>query len=244
MGHVRVYSISDAIARYYRLTGKNVFHPMGWDAFGLPAENAAIQRKIPAVEWTQQNIEHMKQQMTELGCSFDWESELATCDPEYYKWTQKLFLLLFQEGLAYQREAIVNWDPVDKTVLADEQVDESGCSWRSGAKVEKKLLRQWFIKTTKFAEELYNGLDDPILKDWRDIVVLQKHWIGECDGWNFSLKLNNGAKSIDVWTKTPEDFHKAAFVAIKKAHLANEEKIDEGLLKIKVRRRRKQDVTL
>lgn len=233
MGHVRVYTISDAIARFYRLNGKNVFHPMGWDAFGLPAENAAIQRKIPADEWTKQNIEHMKQQLRELGCSFDWQSELATCDPTYYKWTQKLFLMLYNDGLAYQREATVNWDPVDKTVLADEQVDANGCSWRSGAKVEKKLLKQWFIKTTKFAEQLFTGLDDPILQDWRDIVKLQKHWIGDCDGWNFELKA--GKKTLTVWSKTPEDFLRAGFVAIKKENLLNEAKIDEGKLDVMVK---------
>jgi leucyl-tRNA synthetase len=233
MGHVRVYTISDAIARFYRLNGKNVFHPMGWDAFGLPAENAAIQRQIPADEWTKQNIEHMKQQLTELGCSFDWQAELATCDPSYYKWTQKLFLLLYNDGLAYQREATVNWDPVDKTVLADEQVDANGCSWRSGAKVEKKLLRQWFIKTSKFAEKLFAGLDDPILQDWRDIVKLQKHWIGHCDGWNFDLKA--GKQTITVWSKSPEDFIRAGFIAIKKENLLNEGKIEEGLLDVMVK---------
>jgi leucyl-tRNA synthetase len=234
MGHVRVYSISDAIARFYRFQGKNVFHPMGWDAFGLPAENAAIQRKIPADKWTQQNIEHMRKQIVGLGCSFDWNTEFATCDPSYYKWTQKLFLMLFNEGLAYQREAVVNWDPVDNTVLADEQVDENGCSWRSGAQVEKKLLRQWFVKTTKFAEQLYKGLEDPILEDWKDIINLQKHWIGECDGWNFSLKLNND-RNIDVWSKSPEDFKEAAFIAVRKSHLINQRKIDEGMLDFKVR---------
>lgn len=231
MGHVRVYSISDAIARFYRLQGKNVFHPMGWDAFGLPAENAAIQRKIPADKWTLENINAMKQQLNKLlGCSFDWNAELATCDSSYYKWTQKLFLMLHQEGLAYQCESMVNWDPVDKTVLANEQVDDKGCSWRSGAKVEKRLLKQWFVKTTKFAEQLYNGLSDPILEDWRDIINLQKHWIGECDGWNFQLKLNN-EKQIKVWTKTPEDFKSAQFIAIKREHLVNTEKIECGLLK-------------
>lgn len=233
MGHVRVYTISDAIARFYRLNGKNVFHPMGWDAFGLPAENAAIQRQIPADEWTKQNILHMKKQLSNLGCSFDWQSELATCDPSYYKWTQKLFLMLFNDGLAYQREATVNWDPVDKTVLADEQVDASGCSWRSGAKVEKKLLRQWFIKTTKFSEQLLAGLDDPLLEDWRDIVKLQKHWIGECDGWNFELKAGN--QPITVWSKTPQNLINAGFLAIKKDHLLNHQKIDEGLLDVLVK---------
>jgi len=232
MGHVRVYAISDAMARFHRLNGKNVFHPMGWDAFGLPAENAAIQRQIPADEWTTTNIQHMKKQLDDLGCSFDWQSELATCDPSYYKWTQKLFLMLLEDGLAYQKEATVNWDPVDKTVLADEQVDDKGCSWRSGAKVEKKLLRQWFVKTTKFAKPLLDGLDDPILQDWRDIVKLQKHWIGECDGWNFELQA--GDKPITVWSKTPEDLCNASFIAIKRDHLLNVKKISEGILDVYV----------
>lgn len=239
MGHVRVYTISDAIARFYRLNGKNVFHPMGWDAFGLPAENAAIQRKLPAGDWTKQNIEHMKNQLTELGCSFDWQAELATCDPSYYKWTQKLFLMLYDAGLVYQREATVNWDPVDCTVLAHEQVDANGYSWRSGAKVQKKLLKQWFVRTTKFSEQLLQGLDDPILQDWRDIVKLQKHWIGECDGYNFELTVKgtskNDAKTITVWSKTPEDLIYAGFIAIKKDHLLNENKINEGRLDIKVK---------
>lgn len=233
MGHVRVYTISDAIARFYRLNGKNVFHPMGWDAFGLPAENAAIQRQIPADEWTVDNIKHMKKQLGGLGCSFDWQAELATCDPTYYKWTQKLFLMLYNDGLAYQREATVNWDPVDKTVLADEQVDANGCSWRSGAKVEKKLLKQWFLKATKFSEQLLNSLDDPILQDWRDIVNLQKHWIGECDGWNFDLTV--GKRILTVWSKTPQDLIYAGFIAVRKDHWLNEDKIDEGLLNVMVK---------
>lgn len=220
----------DAMARFYRLNGKNVFHPMGWDSFGLPAENAAIQRNIPAEDWTKQNIEHMKKQLTELGCSFDWQAELATCDPSYYKWTQKLFLMLFKENLVYQREATVNWDPVDLTVLADEQVDANGCSWRSGAKVEKKLLKQWFIRTTKLSQQLLHGLDDPILQDWRDIVKLQKHWIGECDGWHFELKA--GGRNVTIWSKKPQDFIHAGFVAIKKENFLNENNIDEGLLDI------------
>lgn len=125
---------------------------MGWDAFGLPAENAAIERGLDPSAWTQQNIDKMREQMKQLGCSFDWECELATCSPDYYKWTQDLFLKLFENDLVYRKEALVNWDPVDKTVLADEQVDANGCSWRSGAKVEKKILNQWFVKTTAFAK--------------------------------------------------------------------------------------------
>ncbi|KAG5674755.1 hypothetical protein PVAND_004705 [Polypedilum vanderplanki] len=232
MGHCRIYSTSDAIARFHRLEGKNVFHPIGFDAFGLPAENAAIKRKIPADEWTRQNIKHMKKQLDMLACSFDWSAELATCDSDYYKWTQKLFLMLFNDGLAYQNESLVNWDPVDETVLADEQVDENGCSWRSGAKVEKRFLKQWFIKTTKYSKQLYDGLSDPILKNWRDIVPIQQHWIGECDGWNFTLKLKNG-KNIVIWSSTPEDFKIASFIAIKKEHLLNHEKLEDGLLEIK-----------
>ncbi|KAJ4448566.1 hypothetical protein ANN_10584 [Periplaneta americana] len=157
----------------------HVIHPMGWDAFGLPAENAAIERGIEPSVWTKQNIAHMKEQLQKLGCSFEWDRELATCDPEYYHWTQYLFLRMYEEGLVYRKEALVNWDPVDQTVLADEQVNDNGCSWRSGAKVEKKMLKQWFIRTTRFSKSLWDGLSDPLLKNWKDIINLQKHWIGE-----------------------------------------------------------------
>jgi leucyl-tRNA synthetase len=142
MGHVRNYVITDAIARFKRMQGFRVLHPMGWDAFGLPAENAAIARGVHPAKWTYQNIAHMREQLKQLGLSIDWEREVATCSPDYYKWTQWIFLQFFQAGLAYQREAAVNWDPIDQTVLANEQVDGQGRSWRSGAIVEKKLLRQ------------------------------------------------------------------------------------------------------
>ncbi|KAI8438449.1 hypothetical protein MSG28_010960 [Choristoneura fumiferana] len=177
MGHVRVYTISDTIARFHKLNGKKVIHPIGWDAFGLPAENAAIERNIEPQHWTATNIASMKKQLLHLGLNFDWDRELSTCDPEYYKWTQYIFVKLFEKGLAYQNKANVNWDPVDQTVLADEQVDELGCSWRSGAKVEKKTLTQWFIKTTQFAQKLYDGLSSDQLENWKDIINLQKHWI-------------------------------------------------------------------
>ncbi|MFN6394842.1 MAG: class I tRNA ligase family protein, partial [Aphanizomenon sp.] len=156
MGHVRNYTITDVIARLKRMQGYRVLHPMGWDAFGLPAENAAIDRSVPPAKWTYQNIAQMRQQLQRLGLSLDWECEVATCSPDYYRWTQWIFLQFLQAGLAYQREAAVNWDPIDQTVLANEQVDNEGRSWRSGAIVERKLLRQWFFKITDYAEELLN----------------------------------------------------------------------------------------
>ncbi|KAH8323945.1 hypothetical protein KR074_000626 [Drosophila pseudoananassae] len=218
MGHVRVYTIADAVARFQRMCGKNVFQPMGWDSFGLPAENAANQRGVEPASWTEQNIDQMRKQLQRLGCSFDWNHELSTCSPQYYKWTQHLFLMLHRHGLAYQNEALVNWDPVDKTVLADEQVDSNGCSWRSGAKVEKKLLRQWFIRTSAYAKQLLDGLEDPTLRDWRDIINLQRHWIGECDGHAFTL-LTSASGLLRVWTAHPEhlkDPH--AFLVLRSNH--------------------------
>ncbi|XP_044270469.1 probable leucine--tRNA ligase, mitochondrial [Tribolium madens] len=231
MGHVRVYTISDAIARFQRMNGKNVIHPIGWDAFGLPAENAAIERQVAPRDWTRSNISHMKSQLQRLRCSFEWGRELATCDSSYYKWTQDLFLKLYDSGLVYQKRAVVNWDPVDETVLADEQVDENGCSWRSGAKVEKKLLKQWFIRTTRFAKDLLEGLDDPLLQDWRDVIKLQKHWIGDCDGVNFDFKVKGGDDFLTLWTPKPEAINSVKFVALDSKHVLGETPgvlIDEG----------------
>ena len=153
MGHVRNYTITDVIARYQRMQGKNVLHPMGWDAFGLPAENAAIQNNTAPAKWTHENIAYMKAQLRSLGFGIDWSRELATCEPDYYKWEQWFFLQLLGKGLVYQEEAEVNWDPVDETVLANEQVID-GKGWRSGAEVEKRRLKQWFLKITDYAEEL------------------------------------------------------------------------------------------
>ncbi|XP_063548615.1 leucine--tRNA ligase, mitochondrial [Cydia strobilella] len=225
MGHVRVYSISDTIARYHKLNGDKVIHPIGWDAFGLPAENAAIERNVEPQHWTASNIESMKKQLLDLGFNFDWDSELSTCEPEYYKWTQYIFLKLFENGLAYQSKASVNWDPVDQTVLADEQVDEQGCSWRSGAKVEKKILTQWFIKTTKFAQKLYDGLSSEQLENWKDIINLQKHWIGECNGTvvTFNMLVNNKLKSLDVWTSDPYKLIHGEFLLISKHNIIAQE---------------------
>ncbi|KAJ8963763.1 hypothetical protein NQ314_005396 [Rhamnusium bicolor] len=237
MGHVRVYTISDAVARYQRMNGKNVLFPMGWDAFGLPAENAAIERQTEPQEWTKHNILHMKKQLQQLGCSFDWDRELTTCDPKYYRWTQDLFLKLHYAGLIYQKEALVNWDPIDQTVLAEEQVDENGCSWRSGAKVEKKLLKQWFVRTTKFAKDLLDGLDDSVLQDWRDIIKLQKHWIGECNGVNFDFKLTDSDSDefLTLWTSKPEYIEHVKFVAVNVNHtLARREGIKSGERTVKL----------
>ncbi|ODM87586.1 Leucine--tRNA ligase, partial [Orchesella cincta] len=183
LGHVRVYTMSDVLARFYRLQGFKVIHPMGWDAFGLPAENAARDHNIEPEKWTRDNIEFMRKQIIEMGCSFDWEREFATCDPSYYKWTQWLFSKLWEKNLVYKKRAYVYWDPVDKTVLAEEQVDSDMRSWRSGAKVEKKLLSQWFVKTAVYAEQLMSELASGNLKDgWRDVIDLQKHWIGSIKG--------------------------------------------------------------
>lgn len=235
MGHVRVYTISDTIARFQRMNGKNVIHPIGWDAFGLPAENAAIERKVAPHEWTQLNIIHMRDQLKQLGCSFEWEREISTCDPKYYKWTQELFLKLYEAGLVYQKEALVNWDPIDRTVLADEQVDENGCSWRSGAKVEKKLLKQWFIRTTQFAKDLLEGLNDSSLYEWRDIIKLQKHWIGDCNGVNFDFKICGNNDIVTLWTSSPEYVKSIKFVAISPNHiLAKKENVSQGTHKLQI----------
>ena len=191
MGHVRNYVITDLIARFQRFQGKEVLHPMGWDAFGLPAENAAIERGINPDKWTKQNIAHMKSQLKLLGLSVDWDREFATCDENYYVWTQFLFLELHKAGLVYQKESEVNWDPIDNTVLANEQVDSEGKSWRSGAIVEKKLLTQWFLKITDYAEELLQDLEK--LNEWPERVkLMQENWIGKSIGANINFKINEG----------------------------------------------------
>ena len=167
MGHVRNYTIGDVISRYQRMQGKNVMQPMGWDAFGLPAENAAIANKSAPAKWTRSNIDYMKQQLKQLGFGYDWNRELATCDPDYYRWEQWFFARLYEKGLVYKKMSTVNWDPVDQTVLANEQVVD-GRGWRSGAVVEQKKIPQWFIRITDYAEELLNDLDD--LEDWPEQI--------------------------------------------------------------------------
>lgn len=179
MGHVRVYSLSDTLARFHRLCGHDVLHPMGWDAFGLPAENAARDRAITPAEWTHKNIAHMKEQLECLGFSFDWEREVTTCEPSYFKGTQELWVELYRRGLVYQKEAMVNWDPVDGTVLANEQVDRQGRSWRSGALVEQRMLRQWFVRITAYSERLLKHLEsDSMVAGWPEQVrKMQQQWI-------------------------------------------------------------------
>ncbi|XP_073977895.1 leucyl-tRNA synthetase, mitochondrial [Rhodnius prolixus] len=234
MGHVRVYTISDAISRFHRLKSKNVLHPIGFDAFGLPAENAARDRNISADKWTENNIAAMREQLKQLGFTFDWDKEIITSSPEYYKFTQYLFLLLYKEGFVYREKAVVNWDPIDETVLANEQVDAQGRSWRSGALVEKRYLKQWFIRTTKFAQSLYSGLDNPKLKDWRDVVALQKHWIGECDGASFIFKLfdaqGESKGELNIWVKYPEMINYATFVAISSKSVLGRKILEDQLV--------------
>ena len=217
MGHVRNYTITDVIARVKRMQGYNVLHPMGWDAFGLPAENAAIERGIPPRQWTEKNIAQMRTQLQQLGLSIDWEREVATCSPEYYRWTQWLFLQFFEAGLAYQKEATVNWDPIDQTVLANEQVDSEGRSWRSGAMVERKLLRQWFLKITDYAEALLNDLDQ--LTGWPERVkTMQAHWIGKSVGAYLEFPIKDSDQKIAVFTTRPDTVYGVTYVVLAPEH--------------------------
>ena len=221
MGHVRNYSIGDAISRFQRMLGKNVLQPMGWDAFGLPAENAAINNKVQPSAWTLENIESMKKQLTRLGFAYDWEREFATSDASYYKWEQWFFLQLLDKGLAYQEEADVNWDPVDQTVLANEQVID-GKGWRSGAEIERKRLKQWFLKITDYAEELLDGTDK--LTGWPEQVkIQQKNWIGKSEGMNFSFKVKSKESEIQVFTTRPDTIMGVSFIAISASHVLAKE---------------------
>ncbi|XP_059473924.1 leucine--tRNA ligase, mitochondrial isoform X2 [Neocloeon triangulifer] len=223
IGHARVYAISDTMAHFHRMNGKYVIHPMGWDSFGLPAENAARTHKVDAREWTVGNVSRMREQLDNMGFCFDWDREVSTCEPEYYKGSQQIFLELFKRGLAYRGKSTVNWDPVDETVLADEQVDQNGFSWRSGAKVERKELTQWFVKTTIFSERLFSGLESPQLEDWENVIKIQKHWIGKCDGYFVDAETQSGEK-LKIWTSSPEDA--GLFVAVRRTHpLCSERKI-------------------
>ena len=215
MGHVRNYSIGDAISRYQKMLGKNVMQPIGWDAFGLPAENAAIKNKVPPAGWTYENIGHMKEQLIELGFGYDWSRELATCHPEYYKWEQWFFIKLFEKGLVYKKKAIVNWDPVDQTVLANEQVVE-GCGWRSGAPVEKKEISQWYMKITDYADELLADIQN--LQGWPDAVrMMQTNWIGKSVGLDINFKIGE-VGSLTVYTTRPDTLFGVTYLAIAAEH--------------------------
>jgi leucyl-tRNA synthetase len=217
VGHVRNYTIGDVISRYQRMLGKNVLQPIGWDAFGLPAENAAIAHKIPPAVWTNQNIEHMKRQFQSLGFAYDWSRELRTCDPDYYRWEQWLFLQMYKKGLAYRKEAIVNWDPIDQTVLANEQV-VNGCGWRSGAPVERKAITQWFLKITAYADNLLEDLDK--LPDWPDQVrTMQRNWIGRSEGVSVLFPLQGDASvALEVFTTRADTLFGVSYLAIAPEH--------------------------
>jgi len=218
MGHVRNYTIGDALARYKKLQGFNVLHPMGWDSFGLPAENAARENNLHPKDWTRKNIEAMKKQLKLLGLSIDWDREISTCEPEYYKHQQEFFLELFKKDLVYKKDTYVNWDPAENTVLANEQVID-GKGWRSGVVVERKKLSQWFFNIKKFSQELLSELEN--LKSWPNKVkLMQKNWIGKSLGCEIDFKLEPGDASIKVFTTRPDTIFGATFLALSVDHPA------------------------
>ena len=226
MGHVRNYVIGDIVARFHKLKGDKVIHPMGWDAFGLPAENAAIQFGIHPRDWTNSNIENMKQQLQKLDLDLDWDRELATCNEGYYRYQQELFIDLYNAGLAYKKDALVNWDPIDQTVLANEQVID-GKGWRTGATVEKKTLSQWFFKTTHYAEELLSDLDSLTL--WPEKVkVMQKNWIGKSIGTEIDFQIKGLEKKIKIFTTRPDTIYGASFIAVSVNHKIVLELLDKS----------------
>ena len=232
MGHVRNYTLGDVVARTKRALGYNVLHPMGWDAFGLPAENAAIERGVHPAKWTHENIAMMREQLKSMGLSYDWSREFATCDDTYYKFEQKMFLDFMKAGLAYKKESWVNWDPVENTVLANEQVVD-GCGWRSGAPVERRLLSQWFLKITAFSEELLTALEE--LDRWPERVrIMQHNWIGKSEGARIRFPLTEAPSHLDqmieVFTTRPDTLYGASFIALAANHpiiLALAENISE-----------------
>ncbi len=216
MGHVRNYTIGDVIARYQRMQGRNVLQPMGWDAFGLPAENAAIQNRVPPARWTRQNIDYMRGQLKRLGFGYDWTRELATCDPAYYRWEQWFFLRLLEKGLVYKKTAPVNWCPHDQTVLANEQVIEGRC-WRCDTPVERREIPQWFMKITAYAEELLAGLDE--LAGWPEQVrTMQRNWIGRSEGVELEFAIAGGEETLTVYTTRPDTLMGVTYVAVAAEH--------------------------
>ncbi|HAI04307.1 MAG TPA: leucine--tRNA ligase, partial [Pantoea sp.] len=216
MGHVRNYTIGDVIARYQRMLGKNVLQPIGWDAFGLPAEGAAVKNNTAPAPWTYDNIAYMKNQLKLLGFGYDWSRELATCQPEYYRWEQWFFTKLYEKGLVYKKTSAVNWCPNDQTVLANEQVID-GCCWRCDTKVERKEIPQWFIKITDYAEELLNDLDT--LEEWPEQVkTMQRNWIGRSEGVEITFDVADSEEKVTVYTTRPDTFIGATYVAVAAGH--------------------------
>jgi leucyl-tRNA synthetase len=216
MGHVRNYTLGDVTARYQRMLEKNVLQPIGWDAFGLPAENAALKHKVAPSEWTRSNTQHMREQLKSLGLGYDWRREIATCEPDYYRWEQWLFTRMYRKGLVYKKNAIVNWDPVDQTVLANEQV-VNGRGWRSGALIERREIPQWFIRITAYAEELLNDLDK--LPGWPEQVkTMQRNWIGRSEGVDFTWKIADRNDTLEIFTTRIDTVFGVSFISIAPQH--------------------------
>jgi len=216
MGHVRNYTIGDVVSRFQRMRGKNVLQPMGWDAFGLPAENAAMKNKVAPAKWTYSNIDDMRAQLQQLGYAYDWEREIATCHVDYYRWEQWFFIQLYKKGLVYKKEAEVNWDPIDQTVLANEQVID-GKGWRSGAPVERRKIPQWFIKITAYAQELLDDLDK--LEGWPERVrVMQQNWIGRSEGLEFAFEVKGETENLQVYTTRPDTIMGVTYCAVAPEH--------------------------
>ncbi|MCK4586454.1 MAG: leucine--tRNA ligase, partial [Gammaproteobacteria bacterium] len=216
MGHVRNYTIGDVISRYQRMCGKNVLQPMGWDAFGLPAENAAMKNNVPPAKWTYENVDYMREQLKRLGFGYDWDRELATCHPEYYRWEQWLFTKLFEKGLVYKKTAPVNWCPHDLTVLANEQVID-GCCWRCDTPVERKEIPQYFMRITDYAEELLDDLDK--LNGWPEqVVTMQRNWIGRSEGVELEFTVAGSGEALRVYTTRPDTLMGVSYVAVAPEH--------------------------
>src|SRR5271169_6259492 len=216
MGHVRNYAIGDVIARYKRMQGYNVLHPMGWDAFGMPAENAAIKHGMHPSKWTYENMGYMKTQLNKLGLSYDWDRELATCDPGYYRWNQWFFIKMLKKGLAYKKTSYVNWCPSCATVLANEQVIDDKC-WRCDSAVVQKELEQWFLKITAYAEELLSGSDE--LTGWPEkVVTMQKNWIGKSSGLEVDFKVDGLDENLRIFTTRPDTLFGATFLCLSPNH--------------------------
>lgn len=216
MGHIRNYTLADVVSRYQRLQGKNVLQPIAWDAFGLPAENAAIKNKVAPAEWTYQNIATMRNQLESFGFAYDWDREIKTCDPNYYKWEQWLFIQLFKKGLAYKKKSMVNWDPIDQTVLANEQVI-NGCGWRSGAPIEQREISQWFLKITDYAETLLKDIDS--LSGWpQQVKLMQKNWIGRSEGLEIQFKIENSETTLLIYTTRPDTLFGCTYLALAPEH--------------------------